>query len=151
MAKILIVDDEPDARTVLFHTMRGAGHSVTEAVDGQEALKKLKRTRFDLVLLDIMMPGMNGYEVLEKIRAMPSRAETPVIIVTAKHDPEGVMREVAGGAADHIAKPFLPSELEAVVERVLSEPTTDDPRRRGIALGAEVYDAVGKLRDRLDD
>src|SRR5437867_6142450 len=108
MAKILVVDDEPDMRTVVFHTLRTAGHAVSEAADGEEALRKLKRTPFDLVVLDIMMPRMSGYEVLEKIRALPSRAETPVVVVTAKHDPQGVIREVSSGIADHIAKPFLP-------------------------------------------
>jgi CheY-like chemotaxis protein len=150
VAKILVVDDEPDARTVMFHSLRGAGHSVSEAADGEQALKKLKRTKFDLVLLDIMMPRLSGYDVLEKIRGMPSRADTPVVVVTAKHDPKGVLREVEGGATDHIAKPFLPSELEVVVERVLSTRSEDDARKHQIARGAAVYDAVGKLRDRLD-
>ena len=152
MAKVLIVDDEPDARTVLFHTLRGAGHNVTEAADGDEALKKLKRTRFDLVVLDIMMPRMSGYDVLEKIRAMPSRADTPVIVVTAKHDPEGVQREVEGGATDHIAKPFLPSELETVVKRVLKGPKRDIERsRKSLERSADLYGAVGDLRRDLDD
>ncbi len=152
MAKVLIVDDEPDARTVLFHTLRGAGHNVIEAADGDEALKKLKRTRFDLVVLDIMMPRMSGYDVLDKIRAMPSRADTPVIVVTAKHDPEGVQREVEGGATDHIAKPFLPSELEAVVGRVLKAGKKAVAARRDeLARKAGLYGAVGDLRRDLDD
>lgn len=152
MAKILIVDDEPDARTVLFHTLRGAGHTVTEAADGDEALKKLKRTKFDLVLLDIMMPRMNGYEVLEKIRAMPSRARTPVIVVTAKHNPEGLQREVEGGAIDHIVKPFLPSELEIVVEKVLKTGRKGvEERRRELARQADVYGAVDELRQDMGD
>ena len=152
MAKVLIVDDEPDARTVLFHTLRGAGHTVTEAADGEEALKKLKRTRFDLVVLDIMMPRMSGYDVLEKIRAMPSRATTPVIVVTAKHDPEGVQREVEGGATDHIAKPFLPSELEMVVKRVLKGPKKDIERtRKSLERSADLYGTVGELHRRARD
>ena len=152
MAKVLIVDDEPDARTVLFHTLRGAGHTVTEAADGEEALKKLKRTRFDLVVLDIMMPRMSGYDVLEKIRAMPSRATTPVIVVTAKHDPEGVQREVEGGATDHIAKPFLPSELEMVVKRVLKGPKKDIERtRKSLGRSADLYGTVGELRRQARD
>ncbi|MFY9585875.1 MAG: response regulator [Actinomycetota bacterium] len=152
MAKVLIVDDEPDARTVLFHTLRGAGHTVTEAADGETALKKLKRTRFDLVVLDIMMPRMSGYEVLEKIRAMPSRAKTPVIVVTARHDPEGVQREVEIGATDHIAKPFLPSELEAVVKRVLKGPKKDIERtRKTLERSADVYGAVSELRKQARD
>ena len=146
MAKVLIVDDEPDARTVLFHTLRDAGHNVTEAAGGEEALKKLKRTRFDLVVLDIMMPRMSGYDVLEKIRAMPSRAGTPVIVVTAKHDPEGVQREVEVGATGHIAKPFLPSELEAVVKRVLMGSKKEVERtRRSLGRSADLYGQVSEL------
>ena len=152
MAKILIVDDEPHARTVLFHTLRSAGHAVTEAADGEVALKKLKRTRFDLVLLDIMMPRMTGYEFLEKIRAMPSRADTPVVVVTAKHDPAGLQREVAGRVADHIAKPFLPSELEAVVGRVLKGGRKGvEERRRELARQADVYGVVDELRQDMGD
>ena len=147
MAKILIVDDEADMRTVLYHTLRDAGHQISEAVDGDEALRKIKRTRFDLVVLDIMMPRMSGYDVLEKIRAMPSRANTPVLIVTAKHDPEGVHREVSGGAIDHIAKPFLPSELVEVVGRALKggKKATEE-RRRELRRSADVYGAVDELR-----
>ena len=152
MAKILIVDDEADQRTVIFHSLRGAGHSVTEAADGEEALKKLKRTRFDLVVLDIMMPRMTGYEVLEKIREMPSRAGTPVIVVTAKHDPDGVMREVASGAAVHIAKPFLPSELEAVVHRVLKGTKQEvEAGRKTLERSANLYGTVRELRRQARD
>ena len=152
MAKILIVDDEADMRTVLFHTLRTAGHKVTEAESGEEALRKLKRTKFDLVLLDIMMPRMSGYEVLEKIKQMPSRVDTRVVVVTAKHDPEGIQREVASGATDHIAKPFLPSELLAVIKRALKGPKRAVEERRGeLRRSAEVYGALGELRRDLDD
>ena len=148
----MIVDDEPDARTVLYHTLRGAGHSVTEAATGEEALKKLKRTKFDLVLLDIMMPRMSGYEVLEKIRAMPSRATTPVIVVTARHDPQGVRREVEGGATDHIVKPFLPSELEDVVARVLKGTKKELERsRKSLERSADLYSTVSELHRQARD
>lgn len=152
MAKILIVDDEPDQRTVIFHSLRAAGHSVVEASDGEEALKKLKRSRFDLVLLDIMMPRMSGYEVLEKIRAMPSRADTPVIVVTAKHDPEGVMKEVSSGATEHIAKPFLPSELEGVVARVLKASHRDvEMGRQTLGRSADLYGSLTELQRRAGE
>jgi CheY-like chemotaxis protein len=145
-AKILIVDDEADMRTVLFHALRTAGHQVTEAADGEEALRKIKRTRYDLVVLDIMMPRMSGYEVLDRIRHMPSRADTPVVVVTAKHDPEGVLREMGSGATDHIAKPFLPSELEAVVERALHGSAADVEReRKTLKRSADVYGTVSEL------
>ncbi|MEX2556547.1 MAG: response regulator [Actinomycetota bacterium] len=152
MAKILIVDDEPDMRTVLYHTLRDAGYDVAEASDGEEALRKLKRTRYDLVVLDIMMPRMSGYTVLDKIRHMPSRAKTPIVVVTAKHDPEGVQREVEKGATDHIAKPFLPSELEKVVRRALKSTKKAVEARRGeLRRSADVYGAVDELRRDLDD
>ena len=152
MAKILIVDDEADARTVLYHTLREAGHSVTEAPDGETALRKLKRGRFDLVILDIMMPAMSGYEVLDTMRTMPPRAQAPVIVVTAKHDPQGVKREVLAGAADHIAKPFLPSELEAAVDRVLSSARSDVLRSRGaLERSADLYTSVSELQRRAQE
>jgi two-component system response regulator ResD len=147
----LVVDDEIHQRTVIYHSLRAAGHSVIEAADGEEALRKLKRTKFDAVVLDIMMPRMSGYEVLERIREMPSRADTPVIVVTAKHDPEGVMREMVSGADEHVAKPFLPSELEEVVRKVLKAGRKDVEERRGkLARGADLYGAMHELRRTTD-
>jgi CheY-like chemotaxis protein len=149
MASILVVDDDADIRALIEAVLETDGHEITLAADGKEALNKLKRRPYDLVLLDIMMPTMSGYEVLEQIRAMPSRASTPVVVVTAKHDPTGVMREVQGGALDHIAKPFLPEELEEVVARALDanqEPS--DERRRMLQTEAEIY---GSMNDLFDD
>jgi CheY-like chemotaxis protein len=148
MATILVVDDDADIRTLIETVLEASGHDVTVAASGQEALNKLKRRPFELVVLDIMMPAMSGYEVLEQIRAMPSRATTPVIVVTAKHDPAGVMREVKGGALDHLAKPFLPEELEEVVERVLSgTPESTDERRRVLQTDAEIYGSMADLTE----
>jgi len=148
MATILVVDDDADIRTLIQAVLETSGHEIMLASSGQEALNKLKRRPYDLVVLDIMMPTMSGYEVLEQIRAMPSRAETPVIVVTAKHDPTGVMREVKGGAIDHLAKPFLPEELEEVVERALSgtQESTDE-RRRVLQTEAEIYGSMADLTE----
>jgi CheY-like chemotaxis protein len=149
MATILVVDDDPDIRTLMEAILEPAGHSVTMAADGQEALSKLKRRSYDLIILDIMMPTMSGYEVLEQIRAIPSRASTPVVVVTAKHDPGGVMREVKGGALDHLAKPFMPEELEEVVARALgSNQESVDERRRVLQTEAEIY---GSMNDLFED
>jgi CheY-like chemotaxis protein len=148
MATILVVDDDADIRTLIETVLEASGHEVTLAASGQEALNKLKRRPFELVVLDIMMPTMSGYEVLEQIRAMPSRATTPVIVVTAKHDPSGVMREVRTGAVDHLAKPFLPEELEEVVERALSStPESTDERRRVLQTDAEIYGSMADLTE----
>src|SRR5260221_10068655 len=149
MATILIVDDDADIRTLIQTVLETSGHDVTLAASGQEALNKLKRKPYELVVLDIMMPTMSGYEVLEQIRAMPSRASTPVIVVTAKHDPDGVMREVKGGALDHLAKPFMPDELEDVVARALAaNRESTDERRRMLHTEAEIY---GSMNDLVDD
>jgi CheY-like chemotaxis protein len=149
MATILVVDDDADIRDLIQAILEGAGHDVTVAAEGQEALNKLKRKPYELVVLDIMMPTMSGYEVLEQIRAMPSRASTPVIVVTAKHDPTGVMREVRGGAVDHLAKPFMPEELEDVVARALAaNQESTDERRRMLETEAEIY---GSMNDLFDD
>jgi len=145
MATILIVDDEPDVRVLLEESLKLAGHDVVTACDGEDALAKLKRRRYDLMVLDIMMPRLDGYSVLEQVRAMPSRADIPVIVVTAKHDPDGVMREFEFGAVDHIVKPFHPVELEQAVERALNAPEAAEHRRHSVASDAEVYSSMGML------
>jgi CheY-like chemotaxis protein len=149
MASILVVDDDDDIRVLIQTVLETIGHTVTLAANGQEGLNKLRRKQFELVILDIMMPTMSGYEVLEQIREMPSRAETPVIVVTAKHDPSGVLREVKSGALDHLAKPFLPEELEEAVARALAgSPESTEERRRVLKTEAEVY---GSMADLVED
>lgn len=145
MATILIVDDEPDVRLFLEESLKLAGHDVVSAADGRVALNKLHRRRYDVMVLDIMMPGVDGYSVLQEVRGMPSRADMPVIVVTAKHDPDGVMREVEFGAVDHIAKPFHPLELERAIERALNAPEAAEHRRNTVATEAEVYSSMGHL------
>jgi len=145
MAKILVVDDEPDVRAVVEETLKLAGHDVVTAVDGEDALAKIERRRYDLVVLDIMMPKLDGYAVLQRIRAMPSRVDMPVVVLTAKHDPDGVMREFEYGAVDHIAKPFHVAELERTVERVLNAPEAAERHRNSVATDAQVYSSMAGL------
>jgi CheY-like chemotaxis protein len=146
MALILTVDDEPDVLTLIETTLEMAGHDVVTATNGEEALTKVRKRAFDLIILDIMMPKLSGYEVLDQIREMPSRADTPVIVVTAKHDPEGVAREVKGGAVDHLAKPFLPTELlEAVARALEGDVAATEERRRVLSHEADVYGSMQEL------
>lgn len=144
MAQILVVDDELDVRTMVQVALETAGHTVVTASGGAKALARLKLLAFDAVVLDIMMPEMTGYEVLDGIRTMPGREHTPVIVITAKHDPRGVAREVALGADDHLAKPFLPSELESAIERALTGEDAGE-RRRILSVDAEVYGSLHAL------
>lgn len=148
MGKILIVDDEAPIRALMRATLTMAGHQIVEASGGEEALEKIKKTNFDLVVLDIMMPVTDGYEVLERVKAMPSRANLPVIVVTAKaYDSDGIMREMTGGAIDHITKPFDPADLEVAVSRALNASETQLEQKRGMmSRGANLYGAVDKMR-----
>jgi len=149
MASILTVDDDSEILELIKSTLKLAGHTVTTAIDGAEAVARIEKKRFDVVILDIMMPQMSGYEVLEKIREMPSRASTPVIVLTARHDPAGVARAVEGGAVDHLTKPFLPTELEAAVERALDgDDEAVAERRRVLAHGA---DLIGSMQELTED
>jgi len=104
MARILVVDDEPDAVELLVEYLTGKGHTVTSAASGPEALHKLKEDRPHLILLDIMMPGMSGLEVMKRARAIDS--EVGIIVVTAAHDEELGRQALTLGAFDFITKPI---------------------------------------------
>jgi CheY-like chemotaxis protein len=148
VSKILIVDDEAPIRALMRATLSMAGHQVVEASGGEEALEKIKKQNFDLMVLDIMMPVTDGYEVLERVRAIPSRAHIPVIVVTAKsYESEGIMREMTAGAIDHISKPFDPEDLEIAVSRALNAGEDALEVKRGMmSRGASLYGAVDKMR-----
>jgi DNA-binding response OmpR family regulator len=99
-----------------------------------------------------MMPRMSGYEVLDQMRAMSKHEHTPVIVITAKHDPQGVAREVSSGATDHLAKPFLPSELEATVERALKSSKGDvELGRKALERSADLYGSMSDLHRQARD
>lgn len=148
VAKILIVDDEAPIRALMRATLTMAGHTVVEASGGEEALEKIKKEDFDAVVLDIMMPVTDGYEVLERIKAIPARAGLPVVVVTAKaYESEGIMREMTAGAIDHITKPFDPEDLEIAVSRALTASDDQLEQKRGMmSRGATLYNAVDKMR-----
>ena len=148
MSKILIVDDEAPIRALMRATLSMAGHQVVEAAGGEEAIEKIKKQNFDLMVLDIMMPVTDGYEVLERVKAIPSRAHIPVVVVTAKsYESEGIMREMTAGAIDHITKPFDPEDLEIAVTRALNAGEDALEVKRGMmSRGASLYSAVDKMR-----
>lgn len=148
MAKILVVDDDAAIRRVVATILSLDEHTVVESSGGQDALRQLKRQRFDVVILDIMMPVMNGYEVLERMSQMPACADIPVVVLTAKQDAEGIVREAAAGAFDHVSKPFEPATLEEAVRRAMSATQSEIERRRQTLLRtAEVYSEMGRLRE----
>lgn len=115
MFKILIVDDEKPIADLIYFNLRDAGYCCSRAYDGQEAADRLEQENFDLILLDIMLPKVDGYELLEYIRPM----KTPVIFITARTMVGDRVKGLKAGADDYISKPFEIVELLARVEAVL--------------------------------
>jgi two-component system, OmpR family, response regulator ResD len=116
VAKILIVDDEPNIREVVGLYLRRDGHAVVSASDGEEALELYRRTRPDLVVLDLMLPKVSGLEVCRRIQA---ERRVPLIMLTARGEEEDRIVGLGLGADDYVVKPFSPRELAARVEAVL--------------------------------
>ncbi|MBN2484828.1 MAG: hybrid sensor histidine kinase/response regulator [Bacteroidales bacterium] len=118
-AKILIVDDNPKNLQVLGSSLRSFGHTVEFSTSGTGALEWLKEEKFDLILLDIMMPEMDGYETCRRIRENFSTDTLPVLFLTAKTDKQSIIRALNSGAQDYITKPFDAEELMARVNTQL--------------------------------
>ena len=117
--RILAVDDQRHiARLVQYHLER-AGYDVTLAYDGAEALEKVREIRPDLVILDVMMPGINGFEVLHRLKEDPDTEPIPVIMLTAKSESDDALEGYDRGAQWYLSKPIDPTELLTFVNNVL--------------------------------
>jgi adenylate cyclase len=124
---LLVVDDNEDNRHTLSLQLNAQGyHNITIATNGHEALSVLRSKRFDLVLLDIMMPDLNGYEVLERRRASPELRNIPVIMISAIDELDSVVRCIELGAEDYLPKPFEPTLLQARVRASLERKRLHD-------------------------
>lgn len=116
---VLVVDDEPMARTMLRLILVRAGFEVREAEDGKTALSEVDRRLPDLMILDIMMPGIDGFEVCKRLRAEEPTNSLPIIMLSAKTDSESVKRGLNLGANKYLTKPVGPDELTRHVREVL--------------------------------
>ena len=133
---ILIMDDDLAMQTVLEIALREAGYQVILAENGREALEKVKSENPDLVVLDVMMPYMDGFEVLKNLKADPITAEIPVIMLTAKAQDADVFRGWQSGVDCYLTKPFNPMELLTFVKRIFdSQSTTSEGTGGYIKLG----------------
>jgi DNA-binding response OmpR family regulator len=119
MARVLVVDDNPVARGVAVATLECAGMQVFEACDGREALDLLEADPPDAVVLDIMMPGLTGHDVLAERRTRHLAPNATVVMLSCKSEDEDVTRAFEGGAADYVTKPFDPDELVRSVRTAL--------------------------------
>ena len=114
--RVLVVEDEPDLLSVIAQVLREDGYAVDEATDGQEGLFKATSWQYDAIVLDLLMPKLTGWEVLEKLR---ETHKTPVMILTARDGVNDRVRGLDGGADDYLAKPFHLAELKARLRAII--------------------------------
>jgi two-component system, OmpR family, alkaline phosphatase synthesis response regulator PhoP len=127
--KILAVDDERHIVRLVEVNLARAGYQVVTAFDGREALQKVEAEKPDLVVLDVMMPYMDGFEVLRNLKANPETAEIPVIMLTAKAQDADVFRGWQSGVDCYLTKPFNPMELLTFVKRIFDSQSGKDEGR----------------------
>ncbi|HDZ46897.1 hypothetical protein LCGC14_0119960 [marine sediment metagenome] len=121
MAKVLVVDDEPNIVLSLEFLMEQAGFEVVTAEDGEQALARVDDTQPDLLLLDISLPGISGFDVLERLRSQEATAQLPIIMLTAHGRDVEREKGMALGADDYITKPFSTQSLVEKVKALLNE------------------------------
>jgi CheY-like chemotaxis protein len=142
-AKILVVDDEPSIVKLVEATLSSRGYEIFKAYDGQEAIVEAKLHKPDLILLDVMMPHMDGKEARKRLLADPATKDIPVVHLTAVGDFDQQREALADGATDYIVKPFSPSELAGIVADLL------DPKKRA-AMAKERSQKAAQLRKITD-
>ena len=132
-ARILVVGDEPDVRLLCRVNLEFEGYEVVEARDGEQAMRRLRATPPNVVLLGVALAGPDGWEVLSAIKADDGLKDLPVVMLTAEAKEQDPLRCWSGGAADYLTAPFAPLALSQVLEDVLAtSPEEEDARRRCI-------------------
>ncbi|MBP7690968.1 MAG: response regulator [Anaerolineales bacterium] len=121
MAKILVAEDERDIRDLIAFTLQFAGHEVVTASNGEEGLQAALRETPDLIISDVRMPKMTGYEMCRLIKAEPRTAHIPVVFLSAKGQDQEVQSGLAAGATEYLLKPFAPDQLMAKVAELLAK------------------------------
>jgi len=123
--RILVVDDSPAIRSGIKMLLKQSGYTVEIAGDGEQGLQVAKEGRFDLILSDIMMPHMNGIEMIHALRKLPSYSAVPILVLTTESENELVRRALEAGARTWMIKPFAPDMLLQTVEAALEAPRGD--------------------------
>jgi DNA-binding response OmpR family regulator len=121
MAKILIAEDERDIRDLVAFTLRFAGHEVFAASNGEEAVEMAPRVYPDLILMDVRMPRMTGYEACKAMKADPDLKDIPVVFLSAKGQENERQQGLDAGAEDYLLKPFAPDQLTVRVNAILAK------------------------------
>ena len=154
MKNVLIVDDEPDLVELVSYNLKKEGFQVATAPDGGAALEKARKKNFDLIILDLMLPGIQGIELCRILRNDPKTERVPIIMLTAKGDEADRIKGLETGADDYMAKPFSPRELVARVKAVLRRSGEQAAAGKIITLGDLIINAetfmVNKRNKPLD-
>jgi phosphate regulon transcriptional regulator PhoB len=133
--KILVVDDEPDLVELVSYNLKKEGFKVFTAPDGEDALDKVRKGPFDLIILDLMLPGIQGVELCRMLRSNPKTEAIPIIMLTAKGEVSDRIRGLETGADDYMAKPFSPKELVARVKAILRRTGEGPTKDKVISIG----------------
>ncbi len=130
--KVLVVDDDPDIYQIAEANLVAAGYEVRGAADGLEGLRMVREYAPDVVVLDVLMPELDGWEVLTRIESDPETAGIPVVMLTCRSEDADILRGLEQGAVEYITKPFYPEDLVASVTIILSvfDSVLRDERRR---------------------
>ena len=156
--KILIVEDEKDIRDLLQHYLKREGYEVHTAGDGESGLRKVTKERFDLLILDLMLPQLDGMEICRVLRSQPRTANLPIIMLTAKGEKTDRIIGLEMGADDYITKPFSPREVVARVKAIfrrLEKPVQQekvyeyhgillDPLRHEVSFKGKIHSLTSK-------
>jgi len=142
--RILVIEDEEDILEVIEYNLARERYAVTTSTDGLDGLAKARKGSFDLVILDLMLPGLDGIEVCKRMKIDPATNSIPIIMVTAKGEESDVVLGLGVGADDYIRKPFSPKELVARVKAVLRRGAMKEESgtRDRIVLGGLVIDST---------
>ena len=136
MTRILIVEDEPAIREGLIDVFVYHGYEVDSVADGKEGLQKSLSGKYDLILLDVMLPGMNGFDICDRVRA--EDRDQPIIMLTAKSSDEDIIHGLKLGADDYVAKPFSVAQLVLRVQAVLRRARIGVEEENHISLGPDI-------------
>ncbi len=150
--KILIVEDEKDILHLISYYLTKEGYDVTTSKDGGDALNLIRKNRYHLVILDLMLPGINGMELCRILKSDAATSSLPIIMLTAKSDDSDKVRGLESGADDYMTKPFNPQELIARVKAVLrrtkeSLPPDNLIKAGGLEINTETYQVTGEGKE----
>lgn len=142
---VLVIDDDPDIREIVRVNLEGAGYRVRLAADGQEGLDAIQAERPDAIVLDVLMPTLDGWEVLDRLVRDPETAGMPIVMLTCKGDDQDILRGLDHGAVDYLTKPFYPENLVASVKILLDvfdSRTREQRRQQLIARRRRIIDSA---------